>query len=263
MGNVINSGRLLGACGAWLYLSGLLWAQQSATSPNAPQKSNSTAAHAANSEANIAELHKLVMDRDLDTTVAETKVQLRNSEYETVKRLYLRGASSQQEVKHALYELNIAQIELRRAKIDASDLADYEKTTQLAALQIELANLDYEWAFANYELMKRLYQKSSVSKQRLLYSQVQARIARLNLAAAQVIASSKSDVEKRFQLIDLAVEKARAKYKFLKTVHESNQALFAKGRISKQEFLRSQQALEKSQLELEAAEAAASSNVET
>ncbi len=215
------------------------------------------------SEANLPESHKLVLNRDLDTALAETKVQFATSVYETAKRLYSRGSNSQQDVKRALYELSISQIELRRAKINATDLADEEKTRQLADLQIDLAQLDYDRALATYELTKRLYQKASVSKQRLLYAHFQARIARLQLAAAQVVASSKSDVEKRFQLIDLALEKARAKHEFLKTVHEANQALFEKGRISKQEFLRSRQALDKSELELEAAKAAAISNVET
>ena len=215
------------------------------------------------SEADIPETHKLVLRRDLDTALAESKVHFASSVYETAKKLYSRGASSRQEVKRALYSLKISKFELRRAKINASELTDEVKKKQLGLLQVALAKLDYGEAIANYEMMKRLYQKSSVSKQRLLYSHYLAKNAKIQLAAAKVEASDRSEVEKRFNLIDLALEQAKAKNRFVKTVHEANKALFEKGRISKQEFLRSQQALQKSDLELEAAKAAAISEIET
>ena len=111
--------------------------------------------------------------------------------------------------------------------------------------------------------MKRLYQKSSISKQRLLYSHYLAKIAKLDLAGAKVKASGKSELEIRFQLIDLHLEKSTAKNKFLRQAHEVNKSLFEKGRLSKRQFLRSLEALQKSTLELEAAKAAAASEVET
>jgi multidrug resistance efflux pump len=253
----LNKCRLLiGVCGIVVFSSVPVRAQS-------PTDGNSNTDRGSSSTQAPVEKYNLVMPRDLDTELAEAKVQSAASEYETARKLYSRGANSQQAVKRALYSLQVSKLELRRAKINASPLAEGEKKKQLALLQRDLARLEFENAFANYELTKRLYQKSSVSKQQLLYAHYLAKIAKLDISIAELELSGKSEIEKHFGLIDLVLEKARAKNRFLETVHETNQALFEKGRISRQEFLRSQQALEKSSLELEAAKAAANSHVET
>ena len=215
------------------------------------------------SESKEPEQHKIVMRRDLQTALARTKVKFANSEYETVKRLYDRGSKTKQELKQAIHTVKISRLELKRATINASDLPDAEKLDQMNDLLVDSAQLEYDLSLSNYETVKRLYQKSIVSKQRALYHQYLVRVAKIDLVAAKLEASSLSQVEKRYKKSDLVYARAKAKHKLLKTVHETNAVLYKKRRINKQEYFKSLESLNKSEIELDAAKEASISDVET
>lgn len=215
------------------------------------------------SESRLPEKHKIVLRRDLDTALAKSKYRFASSNYETVKRLYGRGSKTKRELQRARYAVKISKLELESAQINASDLSNSEKINRLNELEIESAQMEYDLSLSEYELMKKLYSKSTVSKQRALYYKYLVQVAKIDLVSAKLEASGLSAVEKKFKQSDLTHAKAKAKHRFLKSVHETNAKLFQKGRLNRQQYLKSLESLNKAEIELDAAREASISEVET